>query len=377
MDIRDFAQYKEYYQGFTCIIIDEAWRAFSINKEREIAHASPNILPTLMSQSLKFKLSFIIASQLPSKLMESMLGLCSIKVCFTLDNAKDAECMAKSMGLTAEQKKLLTMLPPGQAVIKLTPRQWSTSFPVQFKFHDFNNEASMTNEEVISTTKDRLILLGISFVPRKKEQPEVNEKTKVVEAELTDIEKKFIIIVLQNPLRPITKHYTAIGLSTGTGSSLTKKLIKSKMIILADFSRKKQGGAIKLVNIQKKAFDVLTLNLPSFYPGEGDFLHRVFQNKIAETWRKKGCMTELSFLVNGKKADVCCFTGNEMIDIEVGYTVEREDENIINGVRSFSEVIEFVRTKKMRDQIDTKIKKVLSKEELSRVSFRYLSELIE
>jgi len=367
------------------VVIDEAQNVFSKQHEKE--GISP--ISTLVSQVRKSKVGLVINVQIPRLLNESVLANTDTKIVLGIGDGRDAELMQDSMGLNYQQQKHMFVLDQEDALVRLGYRffkPFSVKIPLAYEEQiisdleiDQNNQK--VNKDIARKFKERVHLEDVRAKSQEKEKPSHKKKSlekKKVRNEGIDIstdERKLLANIRHNPFEYYTKRKKAVGCGISKLNNLRDRLIEKKLITKLEFTTRKQGNDPILFDITVKGLKILGWQLNEF-PGAGSFLHRAFQQRIAEEGKKQRYQVSLEKEFNGKRVDVLWMKKGETIGFEVALMSEsHEVENIKRCMEAgISQVVSYCRTNEIKKKIEAK----LSQQNLfCPVEFRLLGEFIK
>lgn len=332
-----------------CIIFDEAKKVFDANKEKSYESGVP-IIDDITAKTREFGEALIVGDQELAKLTDSIKANTYSVLGLPLGSGKDIEELSKVMGLTSRQEERLYRLEVGEGVFKKSgegPVRVSTPL-VRMDKGVTTEEAKKANEEAKRAfqeeVRDRYTpkcfenylqdLAGKHKVKDKSikaGEPEQEEK-------ISEEAEELLIEVAENPFKKLSDRYQDLSLSSYKGNKLKKKLLDKGYVKEVELSLG-AGGRPKFLQLTEKGetlFEDIKPGEVYTVKGGGSFVHKFWQNKIADHFQEKGYKTFIEFVVDESQLDVLAVSagGGERIGVEVALSPGGEMDNIEKDLRA-------------------------------------------
>jgi len=335
-----------------CILVEEAHHLFvkrEATKERTTE--------TIMREIRELGESIVVITQHPSLISIPALGNTYCTLTFNLKHKADVNTAANYMLLENEKKKYLGKLPVGYATVKLQGR-WFEPFLIKIPLvrvkkglvTDKTVKAKMggyfTYSQPVGAKKGNLG--GISAAHKSETGKDI-----------TDIEKGFIIDIVNNPYSGVTKRYKKLNISTKKGNVIKqilikKGVIKTKQIISGN-------GWIVLIGLTKKGKDVartLDYKLKKLN-GKAGLEHEYWRHKIGKYYEKRGYKVRMETPVNGE-ADIVAEKDKQRIAVEIEtgeHNIPRTILNIEKDLKAdFTMVISVATSRSVEEKIRNQLR---------------------
>ena len=345
----------------TGIVIDEAHNYAS-------TRANANILVSMLSEARKYRVALVLATQFLSQLHQSalaaILGNVSTIITFRV-GIPDAHTMERELGkFTIED---LLNLNVGECVVRMGRTE--SSFNV--KVPPPKTPDTCLAEGVIKISRDKYCQ------PRKAVEQAIRDDALSVVAEdsnsdgeaLSADELRFLEGIRQNPDRPTTLTYKALGLSNYSGNKLKQSLLKRGLLceVRTKLGRKKRIAKF-LIPSQTAC---RRMGLPPYH-GRGGLIHQYLQSFVCQQAEANGYNVQVEHRIPGADESIDVLIERQdvttAVEIAVSSTGERELQNIKKCLAAkYDNVLAlFVDASVLADTSDL-ASNILSREELSKV----------
>ena len=338
-------------KGFEhAIIIEESQNILS--KKSYDRKGKETILDIIFRQIRELGEGIIFLSQNPSLINIQSFGNSFTSICFNLKHFFDIETVGSSMGLKETEKKWLSKLDVGEAIVKLQGRY---PHPFMLRVPLVKNEGTVDDADLKS------IIQGysgdyseISSYSNNSEVISVIPDKDISSSPISDNELILLMDVYEHPISKIIDRYNRLGLTCRAGNESKDFLLKKEMISFEDIST--NNGRIKILKITDNGKDILRdigveiKDVKKF----GDGIHRYWVNEVANNLVKNGFNVE----VEKDNIDVVAFKDVKTFafEIETGKSdvVKNIEKCLAFGFdKIYSIMIEKELVEKYRDKFDS------------------------
>lgn len=335
-----------------CILVEEAHHLFvkrEATKERTTE--------TIMREIRELGESIVVITQHPSLISIPALGNTYCTLTFNLKHKADVNTAANYMLLENEKKKYLGKLPVGYATVKLQGR-WFEPFLIKMPL--VRVKKGLVTDEVI---KAKMGGYFTYFQPVEAKEGDLGGISAAhkseMEKDITNIEKRFIIDIVNNPHSGVTKRYKKLNISTKKGNVIKellikKGIIKTKQIISGN-------GWIMLIGLTKKGKDIartLGYKLKKLN-GKAGLEHEYWRYKIGKYYEKRGYKVRMETPVNGE-ADIVAEKDKQRIAVEIEtgeHNIPRTISNVEKDLKAdFTMVISVATSRSVEERIRNQLR---------------------
>jgi hypothetical protein len=330
-----------------CILVEEAHHLFM--KREAIKERTTE---TIMREIRELGESIVIITQHPSLISIPALGNTYCTLTFNLKHKADVSTAANYMLLESESKKYLGKLPVGYATVKLQGR-WFEPFLIKIPL--VRVQKGLVTDKAIKAKMGGYFTYSQPVEAKEGDLGGISAAHKSGMGEdITDIEKGFIIDIINNPYSGVTKRYKKLNISTKKGNVIKKLLIKRGII------KTKQiisgNGWIVLIGLTKKGKDIartLGCKLKKLN-GKAGFEHEYWRYRVGKYYEKRGYKVRMEKRINGE-ADIVAEKGEQRIAVEIetgGHNIPRTISNIEKDLKAdFTMVISVATSKSVEEKI--------------------------
>ena len=274
--------------------------------------ANETVLEMLFRQCRELGISIIVIDQHPHLLSSAALGNAYTSVFLNQKDPSDINKAAAVCLLDADDKNSFSMLPVGQAIVKLQDR-WMRPFLVKFPLMDIK-KGSITDE----------ILARYSAVQKAKTTHSGRKTTALAQLHqvpripLYDIPLQgaaFALIedVLNHPDDGVKTRYHRLHLSIGTANRLKQQLINQHWLEEQTVDLGQTRKVILRLTQQSKS----ALKLDSSDPQHGSIVHEYWKRFYAQRYREQGYKVQFEVPRKSGRVDVGATKHSERIAIEI------------------------------------------------------------
>ena len=286
--------------------------------------ANETVLEMLFRQCRELGIGIVVIDQHPHLLSPAALGNTYTTICLNQKDPSDINKAAAVSLLDADEKNYFSMLPVGQAIIKLQDR-WMRPFLVKFPLMDIK-KGSITDD----------ILARYSAL-KKAKTTHSGRKTsalapfhQVPRIPLYDIALQgpaFALIedVLNHPNDGVKTRYHRLGQSIGTANRLKQQLINQHWLEEQTVDLGQTRKVILRLTQQSKA----ALKLDISDPQHGSIVHEYWKRFYAQRYREQGYDIQFEVPRRSGRIDVVAKKDSEKIAIEI----ETGKSNYMRNIR--------------------------------------------
>ena len=311
------------------IVVEEAHHVLYGQERR----SREGLMNMLLRQCREIGIAMIVVDQHPSLLSSAALGNTFTSVCLNLKNPSDINKAAGiSMIQDAENKRYFSMLPVGQAIVKMQNR-WRWPFLVQVPRIDVKKGA------VTDTELRRYLRRDKPRSARNALKPQAGGPVRQVRLDdhiLDDQALGFLKDICAHPDDGVKARYRRLGMSGGRGNRIKEELIEDGWL---------QAEVIP-VGRTRKTLLRLTPRAKQAVGAESDkstresIAHAYWKQYYARRLKSQGYQVVLEAPRTGGQADVLASRDGERVAIEVETGKSDVVANVRNDLRSgFKNVI--------------------------------------
>ncbi len=311
------------------IFIEEAHHV--LHKRAQTANET--ILEMLFRQCRELGIGIVVIDQHPHLLSSAAMGNTYTSIFLNQKDPSDINKATAVCLLDTDEKKYFSMLPVGQAIVKIQDR-WMLPMHIQLplmnvkkglvtdailaRYSAINNAKTAGSHRNTSVFKHDVSLFATDF-------------GQVQQVQLYDMPLKqpaltFIEDILAHPDDGVKNRYKRLGLSIGTASNIKEQLLHHGWIEAQTID---MGQTRKTcLRLTKQARNAL--NLDSALPQHGSIVHEYWKRFYAQRFGEQGCKVELEVpRKTSGRVDVVASKDGEKIAIEI----ETSKSNFIQNVK--------------------------------------------
>jgi hypothetical protein len=336
-----------------CILVEEAHHLFM---KREAARERTT--ETIMREIRELGESIVIVTQHPSLISIPALGNTYCTLTFNLKHNADVSTAANYMLLENEKKKYLGKLPVGYATVKLQGR-WFEPFLIKIPL--VRVKKGLVTDKAVKAKMGGYFTYSQPVEAKEGDLGGISAAHKSeMGKDITDIEKGFIIDIVNNPYSGVTKRYKKLNISTKKGNVIKELLIKKGIIKTQQIIS--GNGWIVLIGLTKKGEDIartLGCKLEELN-GKAGLEHEYWRYKIGEYFEKRDYKVRMETPVNGE-ADIVAEKDKQRIAVEIetgGHNIPRTISNIEKDLKTdFTMVISVATSRSVEEKIRNQLRK--------------------
>ena len=311
------------------IVVEEAHHVLYGQERR----SRESLMNMLLRQCREIGIAMMVVDQHPSLLSSAALGNTFTSICLNLKNPTDINKAAGiSMIQDEENKKCFSMLPVGQAIVKMQNR-WRWPFLVQVPLVGVKKGAVTDTELRRYLRRDKSRSVRNLF--KGKEYKDV-QQVQFDDNVLDDPALTFLRDVLDHPDDGVKARYRRLGLSGGRGNRIKEELVEDGWmqaeVIPVGRTRK---VLLRLTPQARKALGV--------EPGNsirGSIAHEYWKYYYGRRFADQGYRVSFEAPRTGGRVDVLASRNGERVTIEVETGKSDVVANVRNCLRSaFQSVI--------------------------------------
>lgn len=310
------------------IFVEEAHHVlFGDQRSRE------SLMNMLLRQCREIGMAMIIVDQHPHLVSSAALGNTFTSICLNLKNPGDInKAAAISMIHDAENKRYFSMLPVGQAIVKLQNR-WRFPFLIQIP-HVHVDKGAMTDESLAAWLRQDTTRSG-------KNPPQMprNERAQQIPHEdhaLGELELGFLKDVLEFPENGVRSRYKRLGLSAGRGQRIKSRLLDNGWLEAEVIPM----GRTRKMMLRLSGQGRKQLGLAHDERPHGSLAHEYWKQFYARKFIAEGYKVQVEAPRMGGRVDVLARRNGDRVAIEIETGKSDAIANVRNCLRSgFERVI--------------------------------------
>jgi hypothetical protein len=270
------------------------------------------VLEMLFRQCRELGIGIIVIDQHPHLLSAAALGNVYTTVCLNQKDPSDINKAAAVSLLDTDEKNYFSMLPVGQAIIKIQDR-WTK--PMLVKFPLMNVKKGAITDDILARYS------AINKAKRTgsgRKTSMLTEFQQVRRIPLYDIpleQPAFVFMedILQYPDDGVKARYKRLGLSTGTANRLKQQLTNQNWL---------QEQTVDLGQTRKVVLRLTqqgrdALKLDTSIPQHGSIAHEYWARYYGQRFREQGYQVEFEVPRKSGRVDVVAKNESEKIAIEI------------------------------------------------------------
>ncbi len=288
------------------IFIEEAHHILYRHEYR----AKETLMNVLLRQCRELGIGVVLIDQHPHLISSAGVGNCYTTICMNQKDPSDITKAAGLSGLEEGEKRLFTMLPVGQGIVKLQDR-WLSPFLVQFPLMDIQKGAVsdvllkqfLSGEIPLRVLRERC---GVSSVAAPH-----SPATDTLEDGAFDL----LHDVMQHPDGGVDTRYKRLGIGSGRGHRYQRQLLRSKLV---RSERVKVGRTYRV--FLRVTNDAKLLLLPSTgRDPRASFVHEYWKRRVAHHFETLGytVVLEAPRPKGGGCMDISAWRASESVAIEI------------------------------------------------------------
>jgi DNA-binding MarR family transcriptional regulator len=308
------------------IVIEEAHNILLRHAARE------TIAEMVLRQVRELGVGVCLTDQHPHLISIPALGTYAT-IALNLKAEQDVRAMGAAMLLDAEQQRYLGRLPTGWGIVKLQdrfPKPFLARFPLAFSSHQVPTDAELPDlmkehlpEPPPADQTPELKPPSSIHSARQEDNTGIRSGEAIVQDEstaheITDREQKFLLDIIAHPFSGMVERYDRLGISTGRGSRIQKKLVEKGFIRSEHVSTGK--GGVKVLELTEKGIMALggVEQLSQGAGRLGGLMHRYWIEKIARKLEQEGYKVEKEYPIGeGRTVDIVAEKDGEQLAVEV------------------------------------------------------------
>ena len=274
--------------------------------------ANETVLEMLFRQCRELGIGIIVIDQHPHLLSPAALGNTYTTICLNQKDPSDINKAAAVSLLDTDEKNYFSMLPVGQAIIKLQDR-WMRPFLVQFPLMNINKGAitddilarysALKKAQTTHSGRKTSVLANTHQVPR----------IPLYDIALQGPAFALIEDVLNHPDDGVKTRYHRLALSIGTANRLKQQLINQHWLEEQTVDLGQTRKVILRLTQQSKT----ALKLDTSDPQNGSIVHEYWKRFYAQRYREQGYDIQFEVPRNSGRIDVVATKTSEKIAIEI------------------------------------------------------------
>lgn len=325
------------------LIIEECHHLLS--KSFHKATSTEDVLETLLRESREFGTAFIMLFQTVGNIPNTALSNIHTTICHNLVLDDDINTMAGILQLDQKQKKFISQLQPGQAIVKLQSR-YTKPFLVNMPLFNIIRDRILTDSEI-----KRQLGSFSSFSPVNSASKQENRSySSFTFQDINKDDVAFLLSVLQKPFLSAASRYKDLNFYIDKANAIKKKLLNNNLIseVQIQLSQKR---TIKLFHLSPMGKNILKkFNYNSGYKFEtkGGLEHAFWVYLVKKILQNKSYEVRLE----QDGIDIIAEKENEKIAIEVETGNSYPTKNILKCLQlGFKKIVSIATNKQVYFQI--------------------------
>ena len=329
------------------IFIEEAHHV--LHKRSQTSNET--ILEMLFRQCRELGIGIVVIDQHPHLLSSAAMGNTYTSIFLNQKDPSDINKAAAVSLLDTDEKNYFSMLPVGQAIIKLQDR-WPR--PVLVKFPLMNVKKGAITDDILARYSAINQAKRTGSGRKTSMLPEFQQVRRIPLYDIPLQQPAFVFLedVVNYPDDGVKTRYGRLGLSAGTGNRVKDQLLDQGWLEdqVVEIGRTRKV----LLRLTPRAGEAL--NLGSSEPQHGSIVHEYWKRFYAQRFREQGYQVEFEVPRKSGRVDVVARKSGEKIAIEV----ETGKSNFIRNVRQdlaakYNKVIVVATDKSAFKKIETKL----------------------
>jgi len=324
------------------LVIEEAHHIAT----RKFAETSgdENIVEMLIRMIRELGQGIALIDQTPSLLSKPILGNTFCTICMNLKERSDINLMARILQIDSNEKRFLSKLEVGEAIVKLQGR-FTDPFAIKIPLVKIK-KGSVTDEDIrkyygkISIDKGRSNFSskireyhGVDKCSSEKaggvpetqkrlqnlkimdEQIEISSLPR--KEEISENALKLLIDIASKPLSATTERYQRLGMNRYQGNKARRELEEFRLIKPVNLPGRK-GGYIRGYELTGNGEAFLkNLGINARSMRKGGLLHQYIIKMLSEEFEAKGLNVEIEKPIGGGRATDIVVNGRIAVEVEV------------------------------------------------------------
>lgn len=297
-----------------------------------------SILEKFLREERELGTSLVIIDQLASRLSDIAFANTATTIALNQKHRADINTIANAVLLDVDEKKILSKLKVGCAIVRQQER-WSAPFVVKVPLFKIQ-KGKVTDEDI----KNHM---------RVAQKERTTKQTK--KQDLDFVSLRMLQSVAQNSTLPVVQRYKKLQISAGKGHAIKNKLLE-QLLIKQTSVVNKQGVKVFLQLTPKGKFILQLYTQKQAKIVSAGSAHEYFKKKLAQQFRQKGCTVQIEpQLADGSRPDLLV-DNTTAVEIETGKS-KHWLKHIVLHITNGRNVIVATTNQEAYEHIITKLKK--------------------
>ncbi|MEM2674583.1 MAG: DUF87 domain-containing protein [Candidatus Hadarchaeales archaeon] len=264
----------------------------------------------------------ILIDQTPSLLSKPILGNTYCTICLNLKERSDINLMARILQIDSHQKRFLSKLEVGQAIVKLQGR-FTDPFMIKAPFVKIS-KGSVTDEDIKKYYAGSREIGDDNARFQKTDGDYVRNKPEAVVEKIFEAPSegalKLLTDIASVPLSATTERYRRLGMNRYQGNKARKELEGLGLIKPVNLPGR-DGGYMRTYELTEKGEKLLrALGHRSGGMRRGGILHQYIVSRLCEELRARGLSVEVEKHLGGGRTADLVINGKIAVEVEITKT---------------------------------------------------------
>jgi len=339
------------------VVIEEAHNIAT----KHLTSPRESVVEMLIRQARFLGLGLILIDQTPSQLSPVVLANAHVHINLNQKNAPDINTASSNLLLDDNQKRWLSQLKVGEAIIRLSSRYL---LPFVIRVDRVKIKEKIVTDEVVS---EHMKLLRLGYSNDSAGETVDNGRNDVIrngakyKDKLTEKETLLFKDIIEHPFIGIAQRYKKLGMTAEQGNKTKEDLFKKDVV---DAEKVNTGKSqILLLRLTKVGEEIANeLGYPIIkIDGQASLEHEYWRNRVAQYCRNMGYNVKFEVHINGD-SDIVAEKGDLRIalEIETGKNgVNDAIDNIQKNLKAkagFEQIISVATNKEFFRELQNKVK---------------------
>ena len=338
------------------VVIEEAHNIAT----KHVTSTRESVVEMLIRQARFLGLGLILIDQPPSQLSPVVLANTHVHINLNQKNGPDINTASSNLLLDDNQKRWLSQLKVGEAIIRLSGRYL---LPFVIRVDPVKIKEKIVTDEVVS---EHMKLLQLSYSNDSAYETVNNGSNGVIrngakyKDKLTEKETLLLKDIIEHPFIGIAERYKRLGITAEQGNKAKEDLFKKGVVDAEKVNTgKSQILLLRLTKVGEEIANELGFSITRI-DGQASLEHEYWRNRVAQYCRNFGYQVKFEVRINGD-SDIVAEKGDLRIalEIETGKNgVNDAIDNIQKNLKAggFEQIISVATNKEFFGELQNKVK---------------------